>query len=57
MRDLALVREADACGDLNEEKVATALQRLFGPLDAADLIGTILSRSEDMIESPFPGGS
>src|SRR5262245_54517463 len=35
MGELALVREAGACGDLRQGEVAVGLQELLGPLDAA----------------------
>jgi len=35
MGELALVREAGACGDLRQGEIASGLHELLGPLDAA----------------------
>ena len=47
MREVALVREPGAGGDLRQGDVAVALQELLGPLDAA---------GEDVQGGRQPGG-
>src|ERR1700736_3168324 len=47
MGELALVREPGACGDLRQGEVASGLQELLGPLDAA---------GDDVLVRRQPGG-
>jgi hypothetical protein len=53
MAELALVREAGACGDLRQGEIASGLQELPGPLDAA--VENVLVRRQPGGPLELPG--
>ena len=50
--ELALVREAGACGDLRQGQVRPCLQQLLGPLDAAEDDVLVRRQSRGGFEQP-----